>query len=140
MKTISNNDSLITVCVLSSPLDSETKQTGCSVFEEQSLSMEDYNGLFITQRIGAQNFRHRMSQPGYYSDWHVAGDATLIIIRTGTLRIGLRNGEYKDFSAGDMFIAKDKLQEDEVFNTDVHGHTAEVIGEQILTAVHIKLL
>jgi hypothetical protein len=116
-----------------------TKITGYSVFNDIEYSIEDYNGLFITDRIEAQNFRHRMSEPGYFSTWHVAGDATLIIVRSGTLRMTLRNGDYRDFSAGDMFVAQDYLQDNETFNNEVHGHTAELIGDEPLFAVHIKL-
>jgi hypothetical protein len=125
--------------VLSSPLDDQTGKTGSSVFNDVVYSLEDYNGLFITDRIDALNFRHRMSDVGYFSSWHVAGDPTLIIVRSGILRIGLRNGEYKDFGAGDMFIAQDYLQADESFDDQIHGHTAELVGDQVLLAVHIKL-
>ncbi|MEO9273823.1 hypothetical protein ABFY09_03105 [Marinomonas sp. 5E14-1] len=125
--------------VLSSPLDGKTAKTGASVFTDKGYSLEDYNGLFITDRINALNFRHRMSQPGYFSSWHVAGDPTLIIVRSGTLRITLRNGDYRDFAAGDMFIAQDYLQDNEIFDDDIHGHTAELIGDHPLLAVHIKL-
>ena len=69
----------------------------------------------------------------------MAGDPTLIIIRCGTLRIGLRNDEYRDFSAGDMFIARDCLQPHEAFDPQLHGHTAAVLGTENLLAVHIKL-
>ena len=135
--SVSNNE--INLSVLSSPVDEQTGKTSYSVFNEVAYSLEDYNGLFITDRIDALNFRHRMSEVGYFSSWHVAGDPTLIIVRSGTLRIGLRNGEYKDFSAGDMFIAQDRLQENEVFDDQIHGHTAELVGDQVLLAVHIKL-
>lgn len=128
----------ITVPILSAPI-LETGETGTSIFSEIQFSLEDYNGLFITQRQEALNFRYRVSEPGYFSAWHVAGDRTLIIIRSGTLRITLRDGEYRDFTAGDLFIADDRLQKDEVFNNAVHGHSAELIGEQVLQAVHIKL-
>jgi len=113
--------------------------SGYSRFSEKHYAVEDYNGLFITSRQGALNFRHRMSELGYSSNWHVAGDPTLIIIRSGTLRIGLRDNSYRDFSAGDLFIAQDKLPEDNIFNDAVHGHTAKVIGDDTLLAVHIKL-
>jgi len=135
----------ISLPVLNSPLvekqkdNKTTKITGYSVFNDIEYSIEDYNGLFITDRIEAQNFRHRMSEPGYFSTWHVAGDATLIIVRSGTLRMTLRNGDYRDFSAGDMFVAQDYLQDNETFNNEVHGHTAELIGDEPLFAVHIKL-
>ena len=123
----------ITVPVLHNP-NGET-----SVFTEEAYSLDDYNGLFISSRIGAQNFRHRMSQPGYFSTWHVAGDATLIMIRSGILRIGLRDSSYQDFKAGDLFIAKDALKKGVGFDGEIHGHTAKLIGEVPLQAVHIKL-
>ena len=132
----------ITVPILSSVVirnGDGTSRTGFSVFNEQEYALEDYNGLFITERMDALNFRHRMSEPGYSSSWHVAGDPTLIIIRAGVLRIALRNGEYRDFKAGDQFIAMDRLQDGEIFDDKVHGHTAELIGDQLLLAVHIKL-
>lgn len=114
-------------------------RTGYSVFNDVQYSIQDYNGLFITDRLDALNFRHRMSEPGYFSSWHVAGDPTLIVVRSGTLRISLRNGEYRDFIAGDIFIAEDRLQENESFDSNIHGHTAELIGEEVLLAIHIKL-
>ncbi|MFT2111686.1 hypothetical protein [Marinomonas sp. 2405UD68-3] len=134
-----NLENTIDITVLHSPIDPETQKTGVSVFANETYSLDDYNGLFITPRIESANFRHRMSQSGYFSSWHVAGDPTLIIIRAGTLRMTLRNGRYQDFSAGDMFIAKDCLQPDEAFDDQRHGHTAELIGDQPLLAVHIKL-
>jgi len=113
--------------------------SGISVFKDVEYSVEDYNGLMITDRQDALNFRYRISEPGYFSSWHVAGDPTLIIIRSGMLRMTLRNGEYRDFSAGDLFIAQDKLVEGEVFDNTKHGHTAQLIGENTVQAVHIKL-
>ena len=132
----------ITVPILSSVVicnEDGTSSTSFSVFNEQEYSLADYNGLFITERMDALNFRHRMSEPGYSSSWHVAGDPTLIIIRAGVLRITLRNGEYRDFKAGDQFIAMDCLQSGEIFDATMHGHTAELIGDEVLLAVHIKL-
>ena len=128
----------INVPILLSPIVGIGK-TGPSVFSGVQLSVEDYNGLFITERQDALNFRYRVSEPGYFSSWHVAGDPTLIIVRTGTLRMTLRNGEYRDFKAGDLFIAQDRLQEGEAFDTTLHGHTAELVGSDVLHAVHIKL-
>ncbi len=113
--------------------------SGYSVFIEQSYTLEEYNGLFITPRIEALNFRHRISEPGYFSSWHVAGDPTLIIVRQGTLRIGLRDKSFRDFIEGDMFIAKDNVANDCEFDNQVHGHTAQLIGRDNLLAVHIKL-
>ncbi|MDC0088232.1 hypothetical protein OAI07_01680 [Akkermansiaceae bacterium] len=123
----------ITVPVLHNP------DSGVSLFTEEVYSLEDYNGLFISPRQEAQNFRHRMSEPGYSSSWHVAGDPTLILIRSGVLRIALRDGSYRDFKAGDLFIAKDYLEKGCSFDDEIHGHTAELIGDEPLLAIHIKL-
>ena len=110
-----------------------------SYFIDQQCSLEDYKGMFISPRQQALNFRHRMSEPGYFSDWHLAGDPTLIIIRSGTLRIGLRDESYRDFTSGDMFIAQDKLCDNTDFDNSIHGHTAQVLGDQQLIALHLKL-
>lgn len=114
-------------------------ETESSYFIDQQYNLEDYNGLFISPRQPALNFRHRASDPGYFSDWHVAGDPTLIIIRSGTLRIGLRDNSYRDFTKGDVFIAQDKLEDNKIFDSSIHGHIAQVIGEQQLIALHLKL-
>ncbi|MFT6828537.1 MAG: hypothetical protein ACJAZV_001830 [Roseivirga sp.] len=110
-----------------------------SVFDQEVFPQHLSGGMILTERINALNFRIRESKAGYTSDWHVAGDPTLIIIQKGTLRIKLRNGEYQDFGTGTMFIAKDFLPKNIDFDTNKHGHKAEVMGEESLLAVHIKL-
>ncbi|MBL4851986.1 MAG: hypothetical protein JKY90_06870 [Gammaproteobacteria bacterium] len=112
---------------------------GLSIFCETQYDLNDRNGMLLSQQINAVNFRLRHSHQGYQADWHVAGDPTLIIILAGVLRITLRNDNYHDFSAGEMFIAKDKLLADQQFDITRHGHRAEVVGDTPLSAVHIKL-
>lgn len=95
--------------------------------------------MLLTPQIPAVNLRLRQSPPGYSSDWHVAGDPTLIVIQQGCLRIGLRNGEYRDFAAGERFIAEDYLPASIEFDSSRHGHQAQVLGNTPFEAVHIKL-
>jgi hypothetical protein len=108
---------------LSIPILSNLETTH-SYFIERQYPLDDYNGLFISHHQTALNSHHRMSYLGYLSDWHVAGDPTLIIIRLGILRIVLRDKSYRDFVAGDIFIAQDRLPDNIVFNKNVHGHKA----------------
>lgn len=110
-----------------------------SVFDQEVFPQQFRGGMTLTERIDALNFRIRASEARYKTEWHVAGDPTMIIIQKGILRIQLRNGEYKDFEAGTMFIAKDYLPNNIDFDTNKHGHQAEVIGDENLLAVHIKL-
>ncbi len=110
-----------------------------TVFSKEAFPQHVRGGMNLTERIDAQNLRIRTSKAGYESDWHVAGDPTLILVQSGTLRITLRNGKYKEFSAGSMFIAKDYLPKHILFDTEKHGHSAKVLGNETLLAVHIKL-
>ncbi|MCE7990938.1 MAG: hypothetical protein HEP71_03120 [Roseivirga sp.] len=111
-----------------------------TVFAEETFPQHTRGGMVLTDRIEAQNLRLRESAPGYQTDWHVAGDPTLIIIQQGTLRIHLQNGDYRDFSKGDSFIARDYLPDNIDFDKGIHGHKAEVRGNDTLKAVHIKLV
>lgn len=110
-----------------------------SVFSEEIYPQHTRGGMVLTDRIEAQNLRLRESASGYQTDWHVAGDPTLIIIQQGTLRITLRSEAFRNFSKGEAFIARDYLPDHISFNPGVHGHKAEVIGNETLLAVHIKL-
>ncbi len=117
----------------------ESNDDFVSTFSEVAHQKLEMGGMLLTDRINALNFRLRESSPGYKTDWHIAGDPTLIIVQQGTLRISLQNGESQDFSSGDMFIAKDYLPQGIDLDKTKHGHRAEVIGEQVFRVVHIKL-
>ncbi|NHM00590.1 cupin domain-containing protein [Flavobacterium difficile] len=116
-----------------------TNENGISVFENIDFSAQQRGGLFLTEQIGSKNFRIRKSEVGYATDFHLAGDATFIIIQKGSLKIELQNGEYKIFNIGDCFIAKDNLPENIEFDAKIHGHKARVVGNESLQAIHIKL-
>ena len=116
-----------------------TNENGISVFEEVAFDINQRGGMFLTDQIAAKNFRIRKSNAGYETDFHLAGDATFIVILKGSLKIELQNGDYKLFSSGDYFIAKDNLPENIIFDNQIHGHKASVIGDESLEAIHIKL-
>lgn len=110
-----------------------------TIFTDVTFEKNDRNGLLLSDQIGAKNFRLRESFVGYSTDWHLAGDPTLIIIQKGILRITLRNNQYIDFEAGEQFIASDNLPKNIAFDNTIHGHKATVLGEENLMAIHIKL-
>jgi hypothetical protein len=117
----------------------DTDENCISIFKATFFEKSNRGGLIISDQIGAKNFRLRESSIGYATDWHLAGDPTMIIIQKGVLRISLRNGQYQDFKAGEVFIAADNLPKGIDFNNNIHGHKAEVIGNEMLVAAHIKL-
>jgi hypothetical protein len=116
-----------------------TNENGISIFENIDFSVQQRVGLFISDQIGAQNFRLRKSDIGYATDFHLAGDATFICIQKGSLKIELQNGDFKIFNPGDCLIAKDNLPENIEFDSEIHGHKASVVGTESLQAIHIKL-
>jgi hypothetical protein len=114
-------------------------ENGISIFSEVDFEANQRGGMFLTEQIAAKNFRIRRSDVGYATNFHLAGDATFIIILKGSLQIELQNGATKIFTSGESFIAKDNLAEDVVFDNKIHGHKASVLGNEILEAIHIKL-
>lgn len=110
-----------------------------SVFGSECYPASWRSNLLLSEQVPALNFRWRASAAAYSSQWHVAGDPTLIIVLTGVLRIILRDGTYRDFGAGERFIAKDFLPSACDFDNLRHGHRAEVLGDAPLEAIHIKL-
>lgn len=117
----------------------KTNENGISIFSELDFSVKQRGGMFLTEQIGSKNFRIRRSDVGYATDFHLAGDPTFIIIQKGSLKIELQNGDFKIFTVGDCFIAQDNLPEHIVFNNEIHGHKASVVGNESLQAIHIKL-
>lgn len=117
----------------------ETNASGISVFGRVDYSQSARGEMLLTDQILTKNLRFRRSAVGYQTDFHLAGEATLILIQQGTLRIQLQNGECLDFGPGQLFIAKDHLAHGVVFDPNIHGHKAEVIGAIDLLATHIKL-
>jgi hypothetical protein len=117
-----------------------TNADGRSCWASVDWPTEQRGGMFLSPRIDCSSLRLRQSKPGYAADWHVAGEPVLIIVQRGTLRIGLHDGEKRDFNEGEAFIAADKLPEGQSFDPERHGHTAKVVSETTLRAVHIKLV
>lgn len=115
-------------------------ENGISYFNEITFKKNDRNGMLLTDRIPAQNFRLRESMPGYFTDWHLSGDPTLIIIQKGILRISLQNGIYKDFKSGDMFIAADNLPENIFFDPNSQPYFSASFARKSINCSAPKLI
>lgn len=114
-------------------------ERGVSIFGVREISLNGDSSWMLSEQQQALNFRLRSSSMPYESDWHVAGDPTLLIILKGAIEIELRDGSSKIFSVGDMFVAEDYLPAGSEFNSNISGHRARVIGDSELQALHLKL-
>lgn len=109
-----------------------------SFFGMREITLKGDFSRQLSDQIPAINFRLRHSE-GYSSDYHVAGDPTLLIVLSGAILIELPNGESQTFAAGDLYIAEDYLTEGVTFDPAKHGHRAEMIGDTPYKALHLKL-
>lgn len=111
---------------------------GASFFGTREVELNGGLTRQLSDQIPAVNFRLRRSE-GYSSDYHVAGDPTLLVVLSGTIRIELPTGETRDFTQGDLYVAEDYLNSDVIFDKSIHGHRAEMVGDTPYKALHIKL-
>lgn len=111
---------------------------GASFFDTREVTLNGDLTRQLSDQIPSINFRLRRSE-NYGSDYHVAGDPTLLIVLSGTIRIELPSGETREFSQGDLYVAEDYLDTGIKFKQGLHGHRAEMVGNTPYKAVHIKL-
>jgi len=111
---------------------------GASYFSTREIELNGDAARQLSDQIEAVNFRLRRSV-GYRAEAHVAGDPTLLIVLSGTMRIELPSGEHRDFSKGDMYIAEDYLTPNTAFESGRHGHSARTLGDELYEALHLKL-
>ena len=111
---------------------------GASYFSMRQVDLHGDLSRQLSDQIAAVNFRLRRSE-NYKAGFHVAGDPTLLMVLSGTMRITLPSGEYRDFSQGAIYIAEDYLADGIEFQTRLHGHSAQTLGDVPYQALHLKL-
>ena len=69
--------------------------------------------------------------PGHFIDWHPAPRRQYIIMLSGQLELGLRDGTVWRFGPGDAWLVED---------TTGQGHTTRVVGDtpHVMAAVALK--
>ena len=72
----------------------------------------------------------RASEPGRFSDWHVAPRRQYIITLSGQAEIGLADGTIHRLGPGDVNLAEDLTG---------HGHTTRVVGDlpRVTATIHL---
>ncbi len=84
----------------------------------------------LTTLHGAKGVVFRSSEPGYFSDWHIAPRRQYVITLSGEAEIGLGDGTIHRLQAGDVNLAEDLTG---------HGHTTRVVGDvpRVTATVHL---
>ncbi len=103
-----------------------TGDDGQSYIEEQSLS--SHPGLTTEQATAHISFREIESET--FVDWHTAPRQQYILLLSGQLEIGLKDGTLRRFNPGDVVLASD---------TTGSGHTTRVAGTGPATVAVVPL-
>ena len=75
------------------------------------------------------DFEVEHRNPGEYGKWHTAkpGTATVLFVRSGTWRVQVPDGTFRDFVAGDMVVSQDGTVAAEKGHRSQNPSKAEVL-------------
>ena len=94
----------------------------------EQLSLEAHPEL--TSQMAAKGVYFQTTAAGHFMDWHPAPRRQFVILLSGAMEIGLRNGDVLRLGPGDVLLAED------VSGT---GHTRRVTGDQPRISATIPL-
>lgn len=80
----------------------------------------------------------RQSPVGFRSEFHCTGDAQWLFVLQGCMEIGLQDGSWRAFRAGQHFYSADTLPEGATFDPTVHGHRSRQVGDEPLVTLFVR--
>ena len=92
----------------------------------------------LSSLLPSTGFQVRHSPPGVSSDFHCTTTAQWLVVLSGAMEIGLRDGSARIFKAGDHFFSNDVLPQDATFDEAVHGHRSRVVGDAPLVTLFVR--
>lgn len=116
-----------------------TDVDGYAKFREEDLALPDGSPKALLSELFPSNgFQVRKSPPGVSSDFHCTTTAQWLVVLSGQMEIGLRDGTARIFKAGDHFFSNDLLPEGAKFDSSLHGHRSRVVGDTPLETLFVR--
>jgi hypothetical protein len=116
-----------------------TDVDGYAKFREADLALPGGSPkALLSELIPSGGFQVRHSPPGVSSDFHCTTTAQWLVVLSGEMEIGLRDGSKRVFKAGDHFFSNDLLPEGVEFDDKIHGHSSRVLGDTPLTTLFVR--
>ena len=116
-----------------------TDTDGFARFREEDIPLPGGTPkALLSELIPSSGFQVRHSPPGVSSDFHCTTTAQWLVVLSGAMEIGLRDGTSRIFRAGEHFFSNDLLPEGVAFDAAVHGHCSRVVGDEPLTTLFIR--
>lgn len=116
-----------------------TDTDGYAKFREEELALPGGSPkALLSELIPSGGFQVRRSPPDVSSDFHCTTTAQWLVVLSGQMEIGLRDGTARIFKAGDHFFSNDLLPEGSEFDSKVHGHRSRVVGDTPLETLFVR--
>lgn len=116
-----------------------TDTDGYAKFREADIALPGGSPkALLSDLIPSGGFQVRQSPLGVSSDFHCTTTAQWLVVLSGQMEIGLRDGTARIFKAGDHFFSNDLLPEGAEFDSTLHGHCSRVVGDTPLETLFVR--
>lgn len=116
-----------------------TDTDGYAKFREEDIALPGGSPkAMLSALFPSSGFQVRHSPPGVSSDFHCTTEAQWLVVLSGAMEIGLRDGTARIFKTGDNFFSNDLLPAGAVFDSAVHGHRSRIVGDAPLTTLFVR--
>lgn len=116
-----------------------TDQTGVARFSEQSLPLSEGSPASrLSPWLAAEGLQLRQSPVGFASSFHCTGTPQWLFVLQGIMEIGLQDGSWRRFGAGEHFYSADTLPAGAVFDPSKHGHRSRQVGDEPLITAFVR--
>ena len=116
-----------------------TDTDGRARFREEDIALDQGTpASCLSELLPAQGLQLRRSPVGFRSQFHITTTPQWVFILQGQMEIGLQDGSSRIFKAGDHFFSADVLPPGAVFDSSLHGHCSQQVGEDELVTAFIR--
>ncbi|MDR0479610.1 MAG: hypothetical protein LBH31_07395 [Burkholderiaceae bacterium] len=92
----------------------------------------------LTPLASSGGWQLRRSPADFKSDFHCTTDPQWLVVLTGRMEIGLRDGSARTFGPGEFFYSNDTLPAGVAFDAALHGHRSRAVGDQPLVTLFVR--
>jgi hypothetical protein len=92
----------------------------------------------LTPLAPSDGWQLRRSPSDFKSDFHCTTDPQWLVVLSGHMEIGLRDGSVRTFGPGRFFYSNDTLPAGIPFNPTIHGHSSRAVGGQPLVTLFVR--
>ena len=116
-----------------------TDTDGQARFREESLALPEGNPPSMLSRLQASDgYQLRHSPVGFRSQFHCTITPQWVVILSGQMEIGLRDGSSRVFGPGEHFYSDDRVPPGASFDPEVHGHWSRQVGNVPLVTLFVR--